>query len=136
MLALELWGILRRDGGGKGEPGGPPAEATAGRRPAVRETLGFIALAAALGLLYALSLEVSPEGLAGIELALLAMGLLAWLRRTRRSLPARTLLALGLAACMVAPPWLAERSRLVYSRSSVALHRPDAPPAPVQPASR
>ena len=74
LLTLDLWGLLRRRGAG-------PAGAFPGR-----EALGFLTLLLTLGLLYALSLEVSPEGLAGTELALLAMGLLAWLwRRTRRT---------------------------------------------------
>jgi DsbC/DsbD-like thiol-disulfide interchange protein len=124
LLALELWGLLGRTAGGE------PRTA-----PAAREALGFLALVAALGLLYALSLEVSPEGLASTELALLAMGLLAWLRRTRRSAPARTLLALALAACAVAPFWLAGRSGLIYSRSSPELHRAAAPQAPAPPHS-
>ena len=74
LLTLDLWGLLRRRGAGP-----------AGAFPS-REALGFLTLLLTLGLLYALSLEVSPEGLAGTELALLAMGLLAWLwRRTRRT---------------------------------------------------
>jgi DsbC/DsbD-like thiol-disulfide interchange protein len=72
LLTLDLWGLSWR---------------AAGRTSPLphREALGFATLLVTLGLLYALSLEVSPEGLAGTELALLAMGLLAWLwRRTRR----------------------------------------------------
>ncbi len=120
LLALERWGLLRRRDRDE---------------PARREALGFLAFLATLGLLYALSLEVTPEGLAGTELALLAMGLLTWLRRTRRSAAARALLAVGLIACAAAPPWLAERGRLIYSRSSVALHAPAASRAPAQPPS-
>ena len=51
--------------------------------PALREGLGFLAGGGTLWLLYALSRQVSPEGLAWIELALLGMALLAWLRHRR-----------------------------------------------------
>jgi len=81
--------------------------------PRLREGLGFLAGGGALWLLYALSRRVSPEGLAWIELALLGMGLLAWLRArqgTRR--PARFVLALGLAACALGALWLADHNRL------------------------
>lgn len=105
LLALHLWGLLR----GSARPAGAAAPVPAGR-----EALGFAALLAIFGLLYALSLEVTPEGLAGVEVALLAMGLLAWLRRSRRSAAARLLLALAVAACALTPPWLAGRNRLLY----------------------
>lgn len=106
LLTLHLWGLLR--GSGRPAPSGGAAA------PAGREALGFAALLAVFGLLYALSLEVSPEGLAGVEAALLVMGLLAWLRRSRRSAAARLLLALAVAACALTPPWLAGRNRLLY----------------------
>src|SRR6185295_10284117 len=48
--------------------------------PRLREGLGFLAGGGAFWVLYALARQVSPEGLAGIELVLLAMALLAWLR--------------------------------------------------------
>ena len=71
------------------------------------------ALLVTLGLLYALSLEISAEGLAGVELALLAMSLVAWVRRRiERPGLARLLLAAALAACTIVPPWLAGRNRL------------------------
>jgi DsbC/DsbD-like thiol-disulfide interchange protein len=132
-LALELWGLLRqgarRDTPNPGALGAAPTVTTDGRQPARREALGFLALLATLGLLYALSREITPEGLSGVELALLGMGLLAWLRRTRRAPAARMLLALGLAACAVAPLWLAQRSRLLYAPSSIAPHRAPGPQA-------
>ncbi|HYL06542.1 MAG TPA: protein-disulfide reductase DsbD domain-containing protein [Thermoanaerobaculia bacterium] len=96
LLTLEAWGLLRA------------------RRPAVRtEAAGFLALLLTLALLYALSLEISAEGLAGVEAALLAMALVAWLRgRIDRPALARTLLAAGLAACAIVPPLVAARNRL------------------------
>jgi suppressor for copper-sensitivity B len=72
LLALGLWGLL-----GAALPP-PPIQA-----------LGFAAGAATVGLLYALSRQIRPERLAVVELALLAMALLAWLRHrnhvTRRT---------------------------------------------------
>jgi thiol:disulfide interchange protein DsbD len=81
--------------------------------PRLREGLGFLAGGSALWLLYALSRRVSPEGLAWIELALLGMGLLAWLRaRQGTRAAARFVLALGLAACAAGALWLADHNRL------------------------
>ena len=109
LLTLEGWGLLRRRPRRR-TAADPEAAAPAVRR---REAAGFLALLATLGLLYALSLEISAEGLAGVELALLAMSLVAWLRRRiERPGLARPLLAAALAACTIVPPWLAGRSRL------------------------
>jgi DsbC/DsbD-like thiol-disulfide interchange protein len=72
LLALALWGLL-----------GPALP-----RPHV-QALGFVAGAATVGLLYALSRQILPESLAIVELALLAMALLAWLRH-RNQLTRRT----------------------------------------------
>jgi DsbC/DsbD-like thiol-disulfide interchange protein len=81
--------------------------------PRLREGLGFLAGGSALWLLYALSRRVSPVGLACIELALLGMGLLAWLRaREGTRAVARFVLALGLAACAAGALWLADHNRL------------------------
>jgi DsbC/DsbD-like thiol-disulfide interchange protein len=107
LLTLEAWGLLRAR----------PARAAAAAREAApvrrREAAGFLALLATLALLYALSLEISAEALAGVELALLAMSLVAWLRRRiERPGLARLLLAAALAACTIVPPWLAGRNRL------------------------
>lgn len=79
----------------------------------LREGLGFLTAASTFWLLYALSRQVSPEGLAWIELALLGMALLAWLRsREGAGRPLRLALVLGLAACGAGALWLAERNRL------------------------
>ncbi|HET9209317.1 MAG TPA: protein-disulfide reductase DsbD domain-containing protein [Thermoanaerobaculia bacterium] len=81
--------------------------------PRLREGLGFLAGGGALWLLYALSRRVSPVGLALVELALLGMGLLAWLRaREGTRAAARFVLALGLAACAAGALWLADHNRL------------------------
>jgi DsbC/DsbD-like thiol-disulfide interchange protein len=81
--------------------------------PRLREGLGFLAGGGTLWLLYALSRRVSPEGLAWIELALLGMSLLAWLRTREGTRPAaRLVFVLGLAACAAGAPWLADRNRL------------------------
>ncbi len=95
LLALWLWGLLI------------PSEAG---NHGLREALGFGAAAVTVGLLYALSRQIRPEGLAAVELAILAMGLCAWLRSrsgSRRTL--RIALAVILAACALAAPWVAER---------------------------
>lgn len=72
LLALALWGLLGR----------------AFRSPYV-QALGFLAGAATVGVLYALSRQIRPEQLAAVELALLALALIAWLRHrnhvTRRT---------------------------------------------------
>jgi hypothetical protein len=109
LFTLESWGLLRL------RPRRSTAAAASGAVISVRrrEAAGFLALLVTLGLLYALSLEISAEGLAGVELALLAMSLVAWLRRRiERPGLARLLLAAALAACTIVPPWLAGRNRL------------------------
>jgi DsbC/DsbD-like thiol-disulfide interchange protein len=114
FAALWLWGLLGSGGSGSGREG--------------REALGFAAAAVLFGTLWGLSREVSFVGLAWIELILLAMALFAWLRRRasrRRALS--FLLALGLAACAVAAPWLAHHNRLVPAGGSHAATGPHEP---------
>lgn len=97
LLALYLWGQL----------GSPQSSSLA------REVLGFLAAAAAIGLLYDLSRRVRAEGLAFVELALLVMALCAWLlSRNRNRRVFHTLLLGALAAAAFAAPWLADRHRL------------------------
>jgi DsbC/DsbD-like thiol-disulfide interchange protein len=111
LFSLEAWGLLRLRP--RRRTAAIAGAAAPVRRSGRREAAGFLALLVTLGLLYALSLEISAEGLAGVELALLAMSLVAWLRRRIvRPGPARLLLAAALAACTVLPPWLAARNRL------------------------
>lgn len=116
LLALERWGLLRRRS--------TPAPG--------RVAIGFLALLLTVASLYALSLEISVEGLAGVELALLASALFAWLRRrSETGRVARILLAAGLAACAVAVPWLAGSSRRPYSGSrSPQAYQAAEPPSP------
>jgi DsbC/DsbD-like thiol-disulfide interchange protein len=95
LLALGLWGLLS-----------PEASHGYGRM-----LLGFVAAAAMVGLLYLLSRQVRPEGLAAVELTLLAMGLCAWLRR-RSGRTLRIGLLVALLGCALAAPWLAERNRI------------------------
>jgi suppressor for copper-sensitivity B len=81
------------------------------RSHALREGLGFAAGATTLWLLYRLARRLSPESLAAVELALLALALVAWLRR-RASGKVRLsgALTLALAACALAAVWLADPS--------------------------
>ncbi|HBL31710.1 MAG TPA: hypothetical protein DD490_33220 [Acidobacteria bacterium] len=99
LLALWLWGLLAPRTAPETRPG--------------REAWGFVSAAAVLGLLYVLSRQVTFEGLAWIELSLLAMALCAWLRRRAASRPAlRHALGLGLLVCTLAVLWLAGHNRL------------------------
>lgn len=84
--------------------------------PALREGLGFLAAAAVLWLLYRLSREARPEGIAAIELALLSAALLAWVRRPLRPGALRRALAAVLLACALAAPFLAAGSGLLGNR--------------------
>jgi DsbC/DsbD-like thiol-disulfide interchange protein len=79
----------------------------------LREAFGFLALGSSLWLLFVLSRQVSPEGLAAVELALLALGLFAWLRaRPGRRPAARLGLTVLIALCAAAALWLADHNRL------------------------
>lgn len=91
-----------------------PAPGPGGWLPRMREGLGFLAGTGAFWVLYALSHQVSPEGIAFIELALLAMSLLAWLRHREGSgRTFRAVLAVGLLACAAGTLWLADHNRLI-----------------------
>jgi suppressor for copper-sensitivity B len=101
LLALWLWGLL-----------GPQGQADDGVERPGREAFGFAAVAAVLGMLYALSRQISFEGIAWIQLALLAMSLCAWLRHRAGRRGLRLVWGVGLLAFALAAPWLAERNRL------------------------
>lgn len=81
----------------------------------LREGLGFLALLSVVWLLYLLSDDLRTESLAFVELSLLAVALLAWLRRkagrAQRTGLETTLTVLLLAAA-VATVWLADAGRL------------------------
>jgi DsbC/DsbD-like thiol-disulfide interchange protein len=99
-------GIARR-----GEPSSETAFGVWATR--LREALGFLALGSSLWLLFVLSRQVSPEGLAAVELALLALGLFAWLRaRPGRRPAARHVLTVAIVLCAAAALWLADHNRL------------------------
>ncbi|HKV12807.1 MAG TPA: hypothetical protein VJ725_31980, partial [Thermoanaerobaculia bacterium] len=77
------------------------------------EGMGFLAGASVFWLLYSLSRQVTPEGLAWLELTLIGMALLAWLRhRALHKNALRFGLAMALAACAAAALWLADDNRL------------------------
>jgi DsbC/DsbD-like thiol-disulfide interchange protein len=97
LAALWLWGLLGSPASGSGTG---------------REALGFAAAAVLFATLWGLSRQVSFLGIAWIELLLLTMALCAWLRRRARRPALSFLLALGLAACAAAAPWLAHLNRL------------------------
>jgi suppressor for copper-sensitivity B len=87
----------------------PPGE---GARALRGEGLGFGAAATTVWLLYRLAPRLSPESLAAVELSLLVLALLAWVRRraaerTKLSRALARALALALAACALAALWLA-----------------------------
>jgi DsbC/DsbD-like thiol-disulfide interchange protein len=94
LAALACWGIF-----------GPRAgrdlpAAGGGGDPRRRGALGFAALAAAVGFVYRLALDLPADALAAVELALLALALAAWVRRRagRPAVRAAMLAAMLLAA--------------------------------------
>jgi thiol:disulfide interchange protein len=115
-LVLAAWpGLVRRL---------PAPWAEGGPRPWARhlsEALGFVAAAGALWLLYLLSRQLPSDALALIELALLALALVAWLRATTRRRRLAAALGVVLAGLALLVVWLAERQRLAP--------RPEPPPA-------
>jgi DsbC/DsbD-like thiol-disulfide interchange protein len=100
--ALAAWGLFA----GSAEPGEGRE-----RRGAMPAALGFAALAAALAPLYLLALQMRPEGLAGIELLMLAMALLAWLRHRAARGRIKLLLTVGFVVCAAGLLWLADHGR-------------------------
>ena len=91
------------------------ADATPVLSERLREGLGFLALLSVVWLLYLLSDDLRTESLAFVELALLVVALLAWLRRKagragRTGL--ETALTVLLLAAAVATVWLADQGRL------------------------
>ncbi len=109
---LALAALVARAQGDRAELSATSAATSA----ALREGLGFLAAAALFWLLYRLSREARPEGIAAIELALLAAALLAWVRRPLRPGALRRALAAVLLACALAAPFLAAGSGIPGSR--------------------
>ncbi|HKI05086.1 MAG TPA: protein-disulfide reductase DsbD domain-containing protein [Thermoanaerobaculia bacterium] len=106
--------------------------------PRLREGVGFLAAASTFWMLYALSGQVRPEGLAGIELALLGLSLFAWLRaREGVGRTLRLALVLGLAACGAAALWMADLNRMAERPAlfipSVLSSDPGLPPDALEP---
>jgi suppressor for copper-sensitivity B len=98
---------------------------------AARTLLGFVAAAGVLRLLFLLSRQIRPEGLAALELALLGAALCAWLAlRARRKSPLRTLLACAFVAALAAAPWIAESFRFVPRAPRETVRNVDALPSP------
>ena len=86
--------------------------AGAAGRARLAEALGFVEAAAVLWLLYLLSRQVTGEGLAFVQLALLGLALVAWLRSaTRRPVVRATLVAL-LLVLAAGVLWLSADGRL------------------------
>ncbi len=69
----------------------------------VRGIMGFLLAAAAVWLFYVLSSQMSPEGVAAVQLGLLGLALFTWLRhRGFTAKPLRTAAGLGMAAAVAA----------------------------------
>jgi thiol:disulfide interchange protein len=84
----------------------------------LRGVMGFLLAAAAVWLFYVLASQVSPERVAAIELALLALALLVWLwHRTTVGTPARRLAAVAVLAAATAPLLLAASAGRAAPRS-------------------
>lgn len=99
--------------------------------PRLREGLGFLAAVGTFWLLYTLSRQVRPEGLAWIELSLLGLALFAWLRsREGAGRTLRFALVLGLAACGAAALWLADLNRFETTKPGLPAATPAMPAMP------
>ena len=101
---------------------GPESSEDAAPSTRARELLGFLAAVPILWLVYLLSATVRTEYLAFIELALLGVALLAWLRQRSRRTAVRAGLTLTLLVLAVATVWLADHGRL-----RARLDSPEAP---------
>ncbi len=69
---------------------------------AFRGFMGFLLAGAAVWLFYVLAAQISPEGLASVQLTLLVLALFAWLMHQASRPAGRRLAALGIAATAVA----------------------------------
>jgi len=105
-------------------PAAPHADGTeaAAAPPRGRELLGFLAAVPILWLVYLLSATVRTEYLAFIELALLGLALLSWLRQRSRRTAVRAGLTLTILVLVIGTVWLADHGRL-----RARLDSPEAP---------
>ncbi len=90
--------------------------------PAARlaQALGFLEVGSVLWLLYLLSRQITGEGIAYIQLALLAVAMVAWLRHTARRRTVAAVLAAVLLVLAAAVLWLAVDQRLDTAANTVA----------------
>jgi hypothetical protein len=121
-------------------PGAPAASGPSGapgrpaRSPRLREALGFAAAGSVVWILYLLAGRLDPARLAFVELALLAVGLAAWLRgrpRARSARRAAMSLTLVLLAALVV--WLAGDAGAAPAAAVPARAAGAAPPTDLQP---
>lgn len=115
-----------------GAPEAAGAIALPGRPARPREALGFVAAGSVVWILYLLAGRLDPARLAFVELALLAVGLAAWLRGRPRARPARRAamsLTLVLLAALVV--WLAGDAGAAPGSAASAAGA--APPTDLQP---
>ena len=78
----------------------------------VAQALGFLEVGSVLWLLYLLSRQITGEGIAYVQLALLAVAMVAWLRHTARRRAVAAVLAGVLLMLALAVLWLAVDQRL------------------------
>jgi suppressor for copper-sensitivity B len=94
-----------------------PRPAVGGAVPAsarrLAEGLGFLAAGAVVWLLYLLSRQLRSDGLALLELVLLTLALVAWVRATAHRRLLAAALAVVVAGLAVAAVWVADARRLV-----------------------
>jgi|GEM_PF-569507 len=82
----------------------------------VAEALGFLEAGSVLWLLYLLSRQVTGEGIAYVQLTLLALAMVAWLRHSARRRAFAALLAAVLLVLAAAVLWLAAEQRIDTAR--------------------
>ncbi|HEX6203364.1 MAG TPA: hypothetical protein VF100_10195, partial [Thermoanaerobaculia bacterium] len=112
----------------------PRPGAVPDRARRLAEGLGFLAVGAVVWLLYLLSRQLRSDGLALLELLLLVLALVAWVRATARRRLLAAALAAVLAVLAAAAVWIADARRLVprgagAEATAVADARPASPHA-------
>jgi suppressor for copper-sensitivity B len=116
-----------------------PRPGAGGQVPAsarrLAEGLGFLAAGGVVWLLYLLSRQLRSDGLALLELVLLTLALVAWVRATARRRLLAAALSVVLAGLAVAAVWVADARRLVPRAASPAPAESLAIAAAARPAS-